>query len=1100
MKKNFIITFLLLIAINTFSQQIKNIGEIPFIQNYSTEDYKAASQNWDGIQDNRGILYFANRGGSVLEFDGKIWNSIKISDNSINSLCLEPKSNLIYIGGNNIIGYLKPTIPGKYEFVSLFDKIPKEYQDFRNIWDIFITKDSSIYFQTFDEIFLLKNDSIKVLPVDSYFSEGLFLISFKVDDNIFVYTKYKGLYKLNGDKLEFIEASSITGKSMVRAVLPYKNNSYIIFTWYDGAFVYENNKFVKIQTPIDGFIFQDLYRAITIKDKYYLFQRYSGGLLITDKNFNIIQTISKQQQLKNGKVVYKAFMDKEDNLWLCKDNGISCVYLFSPFSIIDQSYGLDKDNICTQALKFKDNLLVATASGIFIKKWNPFEDKIIHKTFTKIYNPRGYLNTNHIDTVDNTVLASASNGFYQLISKNDTDLYSSKYILTDRGIHDFIIPQNNKNVILGIARVLFLFKKQNNEWKYIKDFKEIQGEYIVQDKYNYIWTSDLISGVSKIKFDTSYEDILEIENYAQNDSILSGLPESKNILIFRINGEAVFCTDYGIYKYDIKTNEFYYDTLLNQYFDSNRKIVMLYEDNFGNIWYKTLQILKNNEELWLLGELKKEDNKYKVVENIFYPFKNKVYSFNQISPNEYIIGGSNGFIHYDTRTPFSTDISYPALIRSVKLLDADSIIFDGVFYDKNNNVLISQPDNDIKEIPNKHNNLRFIFSSAYYQSPEDITYSYYLEGNDQSWSEWTKENYKDYSNLKPNKYTFWVKAKNIYGKESTVAKYSFIIKPPFYLTTVAFGIYFVLIALFIWFIVYLYTRRLRKQKEYLEDLVKKRTKEIEQQKQEILAQRDQLAQKNVEIQKINLDLTDSIEYAKRIQTAILPLEKTIKTYLPQYFILFKPRDIVSGDFYWFMNLKGKIFFAAVDCTGHGVPGAFMSLIGTQTLSMIVLNEHIYEADKILEKLNFYIRSALKQDTTDNQDGMDMALCVIDKEKKEIEFAGAKNPLYYITNNELIKIKGSRQAIGGFQFADFKKNLIKYESPTWFYMFSDGYADQFGGEKDKPEKFMVKRFKELLLKNHKLPMQEQKEILDTKITKWKGEMKQTDDILVIGFKL
>lgn len=1102
MKKFFIIILLIFVSITVFSQQIKNIGEIPFIQKYSPEDYKAALQNWDGLQDNRGILYFANTGGSVLEFDGKQWNSIKISENAITSLCLEPSTNRIYVGGKNIIGYLKPSYPGKFEFVSLFDKIPEKYRDFKNIWDIFITKDSSIFFQTFDEIFILKNDSVTVLPVDSYFPNGLFLISFKVKDEIFVYTKYKGLYQLVGKDLKFIEGSEVIAKSMVRAIFPYKkNNSYIIFTWYDGAFVYENGKFSKIQTPIDGFLYQDLYRAIRIHNKYYLFQRFSGGLIITDNNFNIVQIISKQSQLDQK--VYKAFLDKQDNLWLCTDDGISCIYLFSPFSILDQSYGLDKRIISLDALKYKDKLIISTNYGVFAKKWSDCEDKVNIATFEQIKNPRGNKNipTNHIDTIDNTVFASASNGFYQIKSHNDSAKFKVKYLLTDRGIHDFIIPSDNKNVILGIAGVMFLFKKQAKEWKYIKDFKQIHGEYIVKDKNNNIWISDLISGVTKIKFDTSYENIKKIEHFAKNDSLLDGLPESKNIRIFKIKDDIVFTTSQGIYQFDNENQKFYSDTTLNQYFKPQTKILFLYEDSFGNIWYKTEQSIDNNKNLFLLGELKKIDNKYKVVENVFYPFKNQIFSFNQISPNEYIIGSAGKLIHYDARFRFNPDKKYPALIRKVKLLDRDSVIFDGIFYDKNNNILLSQQEEDIKEIPYKYKNIRFEFSAAYFQSPEDITFSYYLEGNDQTWSPWTKEVYKDYSNLKPNKYTFLVKAKNIYGVESTIAKYSFIIKPPFYLTITAFVIYFILAALFLWLVVYLYTRRLRKQKEYLEEVVKQRTKEIEQQKQEIEAQKDQVEKKNLEIEKINIDLTDSIEYAKRIQTAILPLEKTIKTYLPESFILFRPRDIVSGDFYWFIRLQNKIFFAAVDCTGHGVPGAFMSLIGAETLSMIVLNEQIYEADKILERLNQHIINALKQDKTENQDGMDMALCVIDKEKKEIQFSGAKNPLYYIANNELTKIRGSRQAIGGLQFADFQNHVVKYQSPSWFYIFSDGYADQFGGEDSgKAQKFMVSRFKKLLLDIHKLPMAEQCKILDDKLNEWKGNIKQTDDIMVIGFKL
>ncbi len=236
---------------------------------------------------------------------------------------------------------------------------------------------------------------------------------------------------------------------------------------------------------------------------------------------------------------------------------------------------------------------------------------------------------------------------------------------------------------------------------------------------------------------------------------------------------------------------------------------------------------------------------------------------------------------------------------------------------------------------------------------------------------------------------------------------------------------------------------------------------------------------------------------------MLPLEETISQYLPEHFIFFKPRDIVSGDFYWFAYKNGKIIIAAVDCTGHGVPGAFMSMIGAEILNTIVLTNGITDPAKILNLLNVYIRTALKQDTTDNQDGMDVALCVIDRQAEVVEFAGAKNPLIYIDkNHQLHKIRGDRQSIGGYQYTkivSFTKHIIPIDPPMWFYIFSDGYQDQFGGP-GRPTKFLTTNFYALLHKIHQLPMKEQKRILEETFEKWKNGYSQTDDILVIGFKL
>lgn len=296
--------------------------------------------------------------------------------------------------------------------------------------------------------------------------------------------------------------------------------------------------------------------------------------------------------------------------------------------------------------------------------------------------------------------------------------------------------------------------------------------------------------------------------------------------------------------------------------------------------------------------------------------------------------------------------------------------------------------------------------------------------------------------------------------------------------------------------------------------------EIMKQKEEILAQRDNIERQSQELQKTyhevkeaNAKITGSINYARRIQDSMLPDETTLQTLLPESFILFKPRDIVSGDYYWFThtdypdsqhkdNPIHKILITAADCTGHGVPGALLTMIGFNLLNEIVQNRHITEADLILNELHKGVRKALKQDETENRDGMDLALCVWRKEDKILEYAGANNPLIIIQNNELYYFKADKHAIGGLQKEAerrFTKHEIPIVQPTSVYIFSDGYADQFGGAHGR--KFTIKALKELLLAIHQKPMQEQKEILDVEITKWKGlHHKQIDDILMIGFRL
>ncbi|MCC5943579.1 MAG: SpoIIE family protein phosphatase [Bernardetiaceae bacterium] len=273
--------------------------------------------------------------------------------------------------------------------------------------------------------------------------------------------------------------------------------------------------------------------------------------------------------------------------------------------------------------------------------------------------------------------------------------------------------------------------------------------------------------------------------------------------------------------------------------------------------------------------------------------------------------------------------------------------------------------------------------------------------------------------------------------------------------------------------------------------------ELEQTLEVINIQKNQLEDKNRHI-------TDSIQYAQKIQQAILPPFAYMSQYLEDYFVLFKPRDIVSGDFYYFEAVdEDKLIVAAIDCTGHGVPGAFMTMIGTEILNESIQSKKIHEPDMILNKLHKQIRNALRQKETKNRDGMDMALLSIDKKQKQVDYAGAKNSLIYIQNNTLYQIKADKMSIGGEQKEKeriFTKHTIDASQPTIFYLFSDGYQDQFGGERKK--KFMIANLKKILLEIHHLPASEQQVILDQKIMEWMktGNEKQIDDILVMGIRV
>jgi serine phosphatase RsbU (regulator of sigma subunit) len=293
---------------------------------------------------------------------------------------------------------------------------------------------------------------------------------------------------------------------------------------------------------------------------------------------------------------------------------------------------------------------------------------------------------------------------------------------------------------------------------------------------------------------------------------------------------------------------------------------------------------------------------------------------------------------------------------------------------------------------------------------------------------------------------------------------------------------------------------LQTSEQRLEGEVKRRTAQIG-------AQNKALEHSYLALESKTRTLHQSINYAKHIQSAILPPQTIIKTLFPKSFVFYKPKDVVSGDFYWIdrkVNSNGntRIAMAAVDCTGHGVPGAIMSMIGYNLLNQFSNQATLEEPQLLIQKLHNGVIQSLQQEQTENRDGMDLSICVYDSEKQTIDFVGAKNPLIYIQNNELFEIKGTNASVGGAFYKNknvrFEKHTIDVSIPTTIYLYSDGYQDQFGGEDGR--KFMKSKFKQLLFENHQKPMEEQHKLFSTTFNKWKENEDQVDDVLLIGLHL
>ncbi|MBL4655185.1 MAG: SpoIIE family protein phosphatase, partial [Bacteroidia bacterium] len=444
-------------------------------------------------------------------------------------------------------------------------------------------------------------------------------------------------------------------------------------------------------------------------------------------------------------------------------------------------------------------------------------------------------------------------------------------------------------------------------------------------------------------------------------------------------------------------------------------------------------------------------------------------------------------------------------------------------------------------LPYELNHIAFHYTGISLTLPEKVSYQYKLEGLDEEWSPVTKERKADFTNLAPGAYTFKVKACNnagVWNKEPTT--FSFSITPPFWQTWWFYSLSVVSGFSFIMGFVKIRERNLKREKRILTERVKIRTREIEKQKDEIEIQKQEIEEKNKKLWNVNIavnkekekveeikatleeqnrHMTSSISYAKRIQTAIMFPKEKIYEQLPESFIFYQPKDIVSGDFYWFTDLtritksqrfsnSDAMIIAAVDCTGHGVPGAFMSMIGNDLLNQIVLEKGITKPSEILNNLHDGVQFALRQEGADvtAADGMDIALTSIslNGQKAAIEYAGAHRPLLITRNNnktvDLEVIKGNNIGIGGIEEIkrDFTNHEIELKKGDTFYIFSDGYTDQFGGPKDK--KFTSRRLREFLVNIFNKTMEDQNLQIENELMNWKGDNEQTDDLLVIGVRI
>jgi serine phosphatase RsbU (regulator of sigma subunit)/ligand-binding sensor domain-containing protein len=1101
----------------------------PYIRNITPQEYKQSSQNWMVAQDNRGVIYVANNDG-VLEYDGKSWRMIAADNTAmIYSIRIDPATQRVYVGGENEVGYLAPDGRGQMTYHSLMHLLPEEAVPLGIVWDIQFAK-GKVYFQTTDHILVYQ-------PAKRKFNiiwEGNIQVIVKYDQDLYVRDRELGFLKMVGDTFQAIPGTDEIKEGGLSFILPHESGQQLIGTRDKGLFLFNGKRLLPYQTDLQRYLeLNDLYHGIRLKDGSYALATTKGGIVRMDAKGKLIQVVNEA----NGLLVNDSYFIYEDatgGIWAALGVGLSRI---SPFPVISQVSKFAGSTVAVEKVVFfQDEFYVASTFGCFYSRQVPDAKGINSLTFLPVTNLVN-LEIWHLLPFEDHILAITDNGVYSIRNRVATLLFDANQI---DGYYLYRSKKNPKRVFLGLREGFGSMIYQNGKWL-IEDPIDTTVtntiRNITEDNQGNLWIGTNNEGFFRManiaqldKADIKAGE-LTIEHFGKKQ----GLHDANNCNSFNIHGKMYFVDSRGLYRFDEKRKKFVDDTLLGSRFNKNNegvlRVIPIDDDDFWIISY-----FNANSSYTLYKAKRNHANGSYEFEPFYTAWAGSIKQSDlyRHTDSTLWVSHSSGLTRYDEKIKYNFQKPFQTLIRRVTAGE-DSVIFGGTFLDQNSGfVLASQPAGQRLVLPHSLNTIRFDFSATSFDNSEQNKYQFYLEGLDEGWSNWTDETYKEYTNLFEGDYKLHLRSKNIFGTIGTTTIYEFTIKAPWQRTWWAYLIYTIFGLGSVWLFVQWRLNKLKEANIVLEKKVAERTaevvqkakeledknQEITQQNEEISMQRDEIMAINESIQEANVrislqrdeiehknhEITDSIVYARRIQDAILPSPGLIKECIPNSFVLYMPKDIVSGDFFWFSDapiLEGRYLLTAADCTGHGIPGAFMSVMGSSLLNQIVNEKGIIEPGPILNALNDAVRKNLHQESaqSESKDGMDINLSLIDFKNATLHFAGANNPLYFIRENELTEYKVDKYPIGGGQYEnrDFKTQTLDLLPGDTFYMFSDGFPDQFGGPRRR--KFMYKIFKELLVQIHELPLQEQHDILQKRILDWmeEGNIEQIDDILVIGVR-
>lgn len=776
----------------------QNTIGLPDITNFSKTGYQAGTQNWDIHQDRAGNLYFGNNEG-LLTFNGNYWKLYPLPNKTVvRSVHIEDNGR-VYVGGQGAIGYFFPAKNGLLEFHSLKELIPKEDREFEDVWDIVKTKEG-ILFRTKNKIFLYKQNKIEAIKA---INEWSFLGS--VGTKVIAQDFKRGVFIYDNGNWIPLTFPNPPSDLIITSVLPGDNNGFLVTTLKNGLYYYDGVNLVPKQTPIDAELkLKRIYSAVASSTGLIALGTSFGGCMVVDRTGELIQRFSSEDGLLNNNIL-SLFIDRDNNLWMGLDNGIS----FVPFNAsITHIYPDQKNEGTGYAAKvFRDKLYLGTNHGLFAIPlvFDNADFSYIKGKFFPVTKTEGQVWS--LSVVNDKLLLGHHEGAFEVqnfeslpcLNKEGTWLFQS----APRS------PQNSP-IISGTYNGLTVFKELNGKLineGHIAGLNE-SSRFVATGNDNIIWVSHPYRGVYKAKINAD-EKSAEVRLYNGKD----GLPSDVNNHIYKIKNKVVVATERGVYEYNGSSDRFEPSPSFTSLFGP-MNVRYLNEDNNGNIWFIT------GKQVGVVDFSIKSPSQRSPL--IYFPeltgrivsgFEN-IYPYND---ENVFIGSENGFYHLNYKKYRQSSADFKIGLYEVKAIGKkDSLIFGGKFVSRQE-VVENQPKKEYVSLSHDWNSFRFVFSSTCYRQINTIEYSYKLEGLDNSWSSWTRKTEKEYTNLSAGTYTFSVKAKNNLGTETKPISYTFKIEAPWYQTVWAYLFYFGVFCFLVWRLHKYQESQLKKQKLRFEE-------------------------------------------------------------------------------------------------------------------------------------------------------------------------------------------------------------------------------------------------------------------------------------------